>query len=103
MLFRSSNGDLRSHRRITHTQQVFKNMLFQAHDYSERDSNKEEGEKKEKKTKRCILFVATSAGFLSDGKTKAGLWLEELAIPYYYFKELGYDLTLASPKGGPVP
>ena len=34
---------------------------------------------------------------------KAGLWLETLAVPYYIFKEAGLRMTLASPKGGPVP
>lgn len=26
-----------------------------------------------------------------------------MATPYYKFKEAGYDITIASPKGGPVP
>jgi putative intracellular protease/amidase len=29
--------------------------------------------------------------------------LAELAEPYYIFKEAGYDVTLCSPKGGPIP
>jgi len=29
--------------------------------------------------------------------------LEELAVPYYLFKEAGAQITLASPKGGEVP
>ena len=32
-----------------------------------------------------------------------GLWLEELAAPYYIFKSAGYEITFASPKGGPIP
>jgi len=32
-----------------------------------------------------------------------GLWLEELAAPYYIFKEAGFDVILASIAGGPVP
>jgi putative intracellular protease/amidase len=31
---------------------------------------------------------------------KAGFWLEELAAPYYVFKDAGAQITLASPKGG---
>jgi putative intracellular protease/amidase len=29
--------------------------------------------------------------------------MEELAAPYYVFKEAGYDITIASPAGGPIP
>ncbi|MCW8103691.1 type 1 glutamine amidotransferase domain-containing protein, partial [Streptomyces tauricus] len=36
------------------------------------------------------------------GRT-TGFWLEELAAPYYRFKEAGWDITLASPKGGQPP
>lgn len=29
--------------------------------------------------------------------------LSEVAVPYVIWKENGYDVTIASPKGGPVP
>lgn len=29
--------------------------------------------------------------------------LEELASPYYAFKDAGYSITIASPKGGKIP
>jgi putative intracellular protease/amidase len=32
-----------------------------------------------------------------------GLWLEELAAPYYVFSEAGWEITIASPAGGPIP
>lgn len=32
-----------------------------------------------------------------------GIWLSELAEPYYAFKEKGYELTVASSAGGPIP
>src|SRR5699024_5724198 len=34
---------------------------------------------------------------------KTGFWLEELAAPYYVFKDAGAEITLASPKGGQPP
>ncbi|RZJ38097.1 MAG: type 1 glutamine amidotransferase domain-containing protein, partial [Brevundimonas sp.] len=34
---------------------------------------------------------------------KTGFWLEELAAPYYAFKDAGAEITLASPKGGLPP
>lgn len=40
---------------------------------------------------------------MGDTSRKTGLWLEELAVPYYVFKEAGVLITLASPKGGQVP
>jgi putative intracellular protease/amidase len=50
-----------------------------------------------------ILIVATSHTALGDTGRKTGLWLEELAFPYYIFKDAGATMVLASPKGGPVP
>ncbi|STQ61759.1 putative general stress protein [Pseudescherichia vulneris] len=34
---------------------------------------------------------------------KTGFWLEELAAPYYAFKDAGAEIVLASPKGGKPP
>lgn len=50
-----------------------------------------------------VLFVTTSHDTMGDTGDKTGVWLEELAAPYYVFKEVGADITVASPKGGPVP
>jgi hypothetical protein len=46
-----------------------------------------------------ILVVATSHTQLNNSLRKTGLWLEEIAVPYYIFKEAGASITLASPKG----
>jgi putative intracellular protease/amidase len=48
-----------------------------------------------------ILLCSTSAS--SMGGNPTGLWLAELAEPYYAFKAAGFDVTIASPAGGPVP
>ncbi|HEV3325833.1 MAG TPA: type 1 glutamine amidotransferase domain-containing protein [Puia sp.] len=50
-----------------------------------------------------ILIVATSHEQLGDTGRKTGLWLEELAFPYYVFKDAGAVMVLASPRGGVVP
>jgi putative intracellular protease/amidase len=50
-----------------------------------------------------ILIVLTSHDQLGDTGTKTGFWLEELAAPYYVFKDAGAAITLASPKGGEPP
>src|ERR1700693_5824734 len=50
-----------------------------------------------------IAIVTTSHTQLGDTGRKTGLWLEELAIPYYIFKEAGATVTIATPLGGPVP
>ena len=50
-----------------------------------------------------ILIIATSHYKMGDTDEKTGVWLEELATPYYIFKEAGADVVLASPKGGAVP
>jgi len=50
-----------------------------------------------------ILIVLTSHDQLGDTGRKTGFWLEELAAPYYAFKDAGADIVLASPKGGQPP
>ena len=50
-----------------------------------------------------VLIVLTSHDKLGDTGKKTGFWLEELAAPYYVFKDAGADITLASPKGGQPP
>jgi putative intracellular protease/amidase len=50
-----------------------------------------------------ILLVLTSHGQLGDTGKRTGFWLEELAAPYYVFKDAGAELVLASPKGGQPP
>jgi putative intracellular protease/amidase len=50
-----------------------------------------------------ILMVITSHDQLGNTGRKTGFWLEELAAPYYVFKDAGVEITLASPKGGRPP
>ena len=50
-----------------------------------------------------ILMVLTSHDRLGDTGRKTGFWLEELAAPYYVFKDAGAEVVLASPKGGRPP
>lgn len=52
---------------------------------------------------KSVLVVLTSHDQLGDTGRKTGFWLEELAAPYYTFKDAGIELTLASPKGGRPP
>lgn len=50
-----------------------------------------------------ILFVLTSHADLGNTGHKTGFWIEEFAAPYYFLKDHGADITLASPKGGQPP
>ncbi|TXI79912.1 MULTISPECIES: type 1 glutamine amidotransferase domain-containing protein [unclassified Cupriavidus] len=50
-----------------------------------------------------ILMVLTSHDTLGNTGKKTGFWLEELAAPYYVFKDAGAEIVLASPKGGQPP
>jgi putative intracellular protease/amidase len=50
-----------------------------------------------------ILMVLTSHDQLGNTGHKTGFWLEELAAPYYAFKDAGAEIMLASPKGGQPP
>jgi putative intracellular protease/amidase len=50
-----------------------------------------------------VLIVLTSHDRLGTTGRKTGFWLEELAAPYFRFRDAGWDVTLASPKGGRAP
>jgi len=49
-----------------------------------------------------LLIVVTSCDTLRSGR-KTGVWFDEFAIPYSLFKDKGYVITIASPKGGITP
>lgn len=49
-----------------------------------------------------ILMVVTNHTDMQEGK-KTGIWLSEFAEAYLAFQENGYEVTVASPKGGAGP
>lgn len=51
---------------------------------------------------RRILMVVTSANRINAEKS-TGLWLEEFSVPYLLFKKAGFEVNVASPKGGDAP
>jgi len=50
-----------------------------------------------------LLMVVTSQATVGDSARRTGLWIEELAAPWFTFRDAGAQVTLASPKGGPAP
>jgi len=48
-----------------------------------------------------VCIISTSASVMG-GDHKTGVWLEEIATPYYIFSE-ACNVTIASIKGGPIP
>ena len=50
-----------------------------------------------------ILMILTSHEDLENTNDKTGLWIGEFTDPYYEFIDKGYEVTLASPKGGQPP
>lgn len=50
-----------------------------------------------------VLIIITSHDKLGNTGRRTGFWLEELAAPYYVFKDAGAEIALASPKGGQPP
>jgi putative intracellular protease/amidase len=51
--------------------------------------------------KNILMVVANPATSTTLG-WPVGFWAEELAHPYYYFTEAGFNVTVASPRGGKV-
>lgn len=50
-----------------------------------------------------VLFVVTSHDELGNTGHKTGFWVEEFAAPYYSFKDSGFEVVVATPKGGQAP
>lgn len=50
-----------------------------------------------------ILIVVTSQATMGATPRPTGLWIEELAAPWFVFRDAGAQVTLASPAGGPAP
>ena len=50
-----------------------------------------------------ILMILTSHADMENTDSKTGVWLGEFTDPYYEFIDKGYEVTLASPKGGTPP
>ncbi len=50
-----------------------------------------------------ILLIVTNIDKYASGRLKTGLWLSELTHIYHAAKGKGWDITIASPKGGEVP
>jgi putative intracellular protease/amidase len=50
-----------------------------------------------------VLVVLPSHDQLGNTGQKTGFWLEEFTDPYYKFIDSGYEVTLASPRGGKPP
>lgn len=50
-----------------------------------------------------ILIIVTSVSMYASKNFETGLWLSELTHIYDAAKEQGYEITIASPKGGNVP
>ena len=49
-----------------------------------------------------VLMVVTSHGDVNNIPT-TGVWFSEFSEPYDAFIKAGWDVTVASPKGGPAP
>jgi putative intracellular protease/amidase len=50
-----------------------------------------------------VLIVVTSHNVLGKTGYPTGLWLPEMTHPYYALKNAGFDIVVASPKGGNTP
>jgi putative intracellular protease/amidase len=50
-----------------------------------------------------VLVVATSHNQMGSTGHRTGVWLEELATPYYALLDGGVEITLVSIKGGAIP
>src|SRR5271167_1330034 len=54
-------------------------------------------------TPKRVLMILTSHDDLGISGKKTGNWFDEVATPYYKFRQAGFDVTIASAKGGTAP
>ncbi|AEP10381.1 type 1 glutamine amidotransferase domain-containing protein [Micavibrio aeruginosavorus] len=54
-------------------------------------------------TKDKVLFILTSHSRLGDTGRVTGFFFEEMAVPYYALLRAGYDVDIASIRGGAAP
>jgi putative intracellular protease/amidase len=52
--------------------------------------------------KKILIIVTSNKDLLNTDKT-SGLWIGEFTDPYYEFIDNGFQVTIASPKGGKPP
>lgn len=50
-----------------------------------------------------VLIIVTSAGEMGPGGEATGVWLEELAVPYWTLREAGLEVEIVSVEGGALP
>eukprot|EP00798_Chlamydomonas_sp_ICE-L_P019040 gene19040-25637_t len=50
-----------------------------------------------------IVMICTSCVQVADTEKETGCWMEEVAAPYYLWTSKGYEVTIASIKGGKIP
>ncbi len=50
-----------------------------------------------------ILILSTAHAALGETGNRTGVWLEELAAPYYALKDAGHEITVATLGGKPIP
>lgn len=50
-----------------------------------------------------ILIVVTSSARVGNAMEATGYWLEEVAAPYYRFRDKGFGVDIASLRGGLAP
>jgi putative intracellular protease/amidase len=53
-------------------------------------------------TPRKVLMVVANPSVSTTTGWPVGFWVSELTHPWYEFREVGYEVTLASPDGGKV-
>lgn len=67
------------------------------------NNNNDKSITKKTNNMKKVLFVLTSHDELGNTGEKTGFWVEEFAAPYYFLKDKGIAITIASPKGGQPP
>jgi putative intracellular protease/amidase len=50
-----------------------------------------------------VLIIVTSYAQMGNSNEQTGVWLEELATPYYEFVDAGFTVDIVSIKGGIIP
>src|SRR5256885_1164478 len=52
---------------------------------------------------RHVVMVVTSVARIESSGAPTGIWLEELAVAYFRFRDAGWHVEIVSTSGGPGP
>jgi putative intracellular protease/amidase len=85
---------------------LFSSLIFLSSHHIDNSASAQQGLQQQQQqavNSTKVLIAVTSHNVLGKTGYPTGLWLPEMTHPYYALKNAGFDIVVASPKGGDAP